>query len=104
MYLNNEKILLDKAVFSTTAFRPRINVTEAPYSAVGDGKTLNTKALQKALDEADGRVVYFPKGTYLTGALKLHSGTELYLEDEAVIMGSIFPFGRTSYALLSFSH
>ena len=64
LYLNNEKILLDKAVFSTTAFRPRINVTEAPYPAVGDGKTLNTKALQKALDEADGRVVYFPKGTY----------------------------------------
>lgn len=91
LYLNNEKILLDKAVFSTTAFRPRINVTEAPYSAVGDGKTLNTKALQKALDEADGRVVYFPKGTYLTGALKLHSGTELYLEDEAVIMGSSDP-------------
>ena len=86
-----EKKLLDKEVFNTTAFRPRLDVTKAPYLAVGDGKTMNTKALQKALDEADGRVVYIPNGRYLTGALTLHSGTELYLEKEAVIMGSDDP-------------
>ena len=77
--MNGKKVLLDKAVFTTTAFRSRLDVTQAPYFAVGDGKTLNTKALQKALDEADGRVVYFPNGRYLTGALTLPSGTELYL-------------------------
>ena len=87
----SKKELLDQAIFTTTAFRPRLDVTKAPYLAMGDGKTLNTKALQKALDEADGKVVYFPNGTYLTGALTLHSGTELYLEDHAVIMGSTDP-------------
>ncbi|MBR2036378.1 MAG: glycoside hydrolase family 28 protein [Lachnospiraceae bacterium] len=89
--LNSKRVLLDKAVFTTTAFRPRLDVTKAPYFAIGDGKTLNTKALQRALDEADGRVVYFPNGKYLTGALTLHSGTELYLEEDAVIMGSDDP-------------
>jgi len=89
--LDGKKVCIDKAVFTTTAFRPRLDVTKAPYLAVGDGKTLNTEALQKALDEADGRVIYFPNGTYLTGALTLHSGTELYLEENAVIMGSNDP-------------
>lgn len=86
-----KKELLDRAIFVTTAFRPRLDVTKAPYFAVGDGKTMNTTALQKALDEADGRVVYFPNGKYLTGALTLHSGTEVYLEEDAVIMGSDDP-------------
>lgn len=85
------KKLLDKKCFTTTSFKPRLDVTKAPYFAVGDGKTLNTVALQKALDEADGRVIYFPNGKYLTGALTLHSGTELYLEKDARIIGSDDP-------------
>ncbi len=89
--ISGKKMLLDKEVFTTTAFRPRLDVTKAPYFAIGDGKTLNTKALQKALDEANGRVVYFPNGRYLTGALTLRSGTELYLEQDAVLMGSNDP-------------
>ncbi len=89
--MSGKKVLLDKAVFTTTGFCSRLDVTQVPYFAVGDGKTLNTKALQKALDEADGRVVYFPNGRYLTGALTLPSGTELYLEEDAVIMGSTDP-------------
>lgn len=89
--LDGKKELIDKEVFATTAFRTRLDVTKAPYCAVGDGKTLNTEALQKALDEAEGKVVYFPGGKYLTGALTLHSGTELYLEKDAVILGSDQP-------------
>ena len=91
LYQGGVKKLLDKAVFRTTAFKECLDVTKAPYLAVGDGQTLNTKALQTALDEADGRVVYFPAGRYLTGALTLHSGTEMYLEKDAVLMGSDKP-------------
>ncbi len=44
-----------------------VDVTQPPYSAVGDGKTDCTAAIQKAVDEHRGRnrTLYFPNGTYL---------------------------------------
>src|SRR5665648_589861 len=42
------------------------------FGAVGDGQTLNTVAIQKAIDEASaqgGGVVIIPEGRFLTGAL-----------------------------------
>ena len=73
----------------TSKKRKRIDVTTPPYNAVGDGKTLNTVALQRALDDcAAGETVYIPQGTYLTGALKMHGDTELYLEKAAILQGT----------------
>lgn len=70
----------------------RIDVTQAPYRAAGDGKTVDTAAVQKALDDCGvGETVYFPAGTYLTGALRLHSDMELYLEEGAVLQGTDAP-------------
>lgn len=69
--------------------RKRIDVTKPPYNAVGDGKTLNTKALQCALNDCKaGETVYIPRGTYLTGALDMHGDTELYLEKDAILQGT----------------
>ena len=44
-----------------------VNVTLAPYSAQGDGKTDDTQAIQRALTDGTGkrRLLYFPNGTYL---------------------------------------
>lgn len=44
-----------------------LDVTLPPYSAKGDGKTDDTAALQKALDDTMGqhKIVYLPNGTYL---------------------------------------
>ena len=73
----------------TGAEKQRINVTEAPYWAKGDGKTKNTAALQRAIDACGpGDAVYLPAGVYLTGALRLHSNMELYLDEGAVLQGT----------------
>lgn len=46
------------------------------YGAAGDGKTLDTAALNTTIDAvaaAGGRVVRVPPGTYLTGTIRLRS-------------------------------
>uniref|UniRef100_B8HVJ3 Rhamnogalacturonase A/B/Epimerase-like pectate lyase domain-containing protein n=1 Tax=Cyanothece sp. (strain PCC 7425 / ATCC 29141) TaxID=395961 RepID=B8HVJ3_CYAP4 len=47
-----------------------INVTQAPYGAKGDGKTDDTAAIQRALNDMIGlhKILYFPNGTYLISA------------------------------------
>lgn len=61
------------------------------FGAVGDGKTLNTSAIQKTIDmcsaEGGGRVIV-DGGTYVTGTVLLKSGVELHVEANAVLMGS----------------
>ncbi|MDX2190246.1 MAG: glycosyl hydrolase family 28 protein [Bacteroidota bacterium] len=61
------------------------------FGAIADGKTVNTKAIQKAIDSCSklgGGKVYFPKGTFITGALKLKSYVNLNFETGAVLKGS----------------
>ena len=86
-------ILFGGGTLSDTVIVPeekrRIDVSRAPYFAVGDGKTMNTAALQRALDDCDAKsVVYLPSGTYLCGSLFLSSDTELYLAEGAVLQGT----------------
>jgi hypothetical protein len=61
------------------------------FGAVGDGQTLTTEGLQKAIDACSqnggGRVV-IPSGRYLTGPLFLRSHIQIELEPGAVIIGS----------------
>ena len=74
---------------TTLPAKKRLDVTKQPYCAVGDGSTMNTEALQQALDDCRAdEMVYLPKGVYLTGALRLHSDMELYLEEGAVLQGT----------------
>lgn len=59
--------------------------------AVGDGKTLNTEIIQRAIDEtsaAGGGEVRVPAGTFLTGTLHLKSNILLRLMPGAVLQGS----------------
>jgi polygalacturonase len=61
------------------------------YGAKPDGKTLNTKSIQRAIDEvfqAGGGLVYAPPGTFLIGGLELKSRVTLYLEAGCVLLGS----------------
>lgn len=65
------------------------------YGAIADGKTLNTQAIQKAIDAANklksGGIVIFPKGKFLSGSIELKSNVDLYLTDGAVLLGSTNP-------------
>lgn len=59
------------------------------YGAVPDGLTLNTRAIQAAIDHCGpGETVLVPAGTYLTGAIFLHSDMALRLEEGAILLGS----------------
>lgn len=62
------------------------------FGAVADGATVNTSAIQSAVDACattGGRVV-IPPGVFLTGSLRMKSGVELHLSHGAVLKGSPF--------------
>jgi polygalacturonase len=61
------------------------------YGAVGDSKTLNTVAINKALSDCakrGGGTVIVSRGTFRTGPIRMQSNTTLYLEAGAVLKGS----------------
>ena len=61
------------------------------FGAVADAKTVNTKAIQSAIDQcaaSGGGVVVVPKGTFLSGAIFLKQGANLYVEKDGVLKGT----------------
>jgi len=62
------------------------------FGAVADGKTVNTKAIQAAIDKCaankKGGVVVVPKGTFLSGAIFLKQGANLLVEKDGVLKGT----------------
>jgi len=61
------------------------------YGAKGDGKTLDSPSINKAIDEAaskGGGTVYFPAGTYLSVSIRLKSDISLYVGQGATILAA----------------
>lgn len=61
------------------------------YGATGDGKRLDSKAIDRAIDaaaNAGGGMVYLPAGNYLSGSIHLKSNISLYLEQGATIIAT----------------
>jgi polygalacturonase len=60
------------------------------FGAKGDGKTLDTMAIQKALDECGqtGGTVKFLRGTYLSQPLTVRAKTTVLLEEGATLLAS----------------
>jgi DNA sulfur modification protein DndE len=74
------------------------------YGAVSSAKTLNTTAIQQAIDMAakqGGGVVRIPSGFFVTGAITLRSNINLHLDPGAVLQFSSdaaqYPLVRTSW-------
>lgn len=67
----------------------RFDISE--HGAVADGSTVNTAAIQTAIDacaEAGGGTVVVPEGTFLSGALFFAPGVNLHLEEGSVLKGT----------------
>ncbi len=79
----------EECLLTTTEKKLRRDITKAPYFASGDGKTMNTRVIQQAIDDCGrNEVVYIPSGIFMTGALRLHSDMELYIEQDGVLQGT----------------
>ncbi len=78
------------ALVSASAFGAPRTLLVNDYGAKGDGTTLDTGAIQKAIDTAapKGEIVSFKPGTYLTGAIFLKSGVTLNLPEGVTLTGS----------------
>jgi len=67
------------------------DVNIAEFGAVGDGKSLATAAIQKAVDECaatGGGTVTVPPGTFLTSTIFLKSNVNLHISKGAILLGS----------------
>lgn len=67
------------------------DVSIGDTGAVPDGKTIDTKAIQAAINEVDGQgggTVIVPSGRYLTGALFLKPKVDLMIAAGGVLLGS----------------
>src|SRR5215204_4816054 len=61
------------------------------FGARGDGRTLDTNAINRAIDAASsagGGTVFFPAGTYLSFSIHLKSNITLYLDNGATILAA----------------
>ncbi len=70
------------------------------FGATGDGKTLDTPAINKAIEaaaSAGGGTVVFPAGTYLCFSIRLKSKVDLFLAQGSVIEAAASPLpGQTT--------
>lgn len=61
------------------------------YGAVGDGVTIDTPAINRAIEAANasgGGTVYFPSGTYSSYSIHMKSKVVLYLEQGCTLVGA----------------
>lgn len=67
------------------------------YGAIGDGKTINTEAINKtiqACSDAGGGIVEIPKGVWLTGPIELKSNVNVHTNKGTLVQ---FTKDRTQY-------
>jgi len=72
------------------------------FGARGDGKTLDTRSINKAVEAAalaGGGTVRFPAGTYLSFSIQLKSNITLYLDQGATILAADPKMVKGSYDL-----
>jgi polygalacturonase len=69
------------------------------YGATGDGKTVDSPAINKAIEAAaaaGGGTVRFPAGTYASYSIRLKSDIALYIDQGATILAASTPLEGTT--------
>jgi exo-poly-alpha-galacturonosidase len=85
-------LFLSAFIFPQPKTANRYLITD--FGAKGDSITLNTKAIQTAIEQCaakGGGVVIVPKGIFISGAVFLKKGVNLEVEKGGVLKGSINP-------------
>jgi polygalacturonase len=81
-----------EALVATT--QPQTVIDATSRGIVGDGATLNTIAIQSAIDSLTahgGGMLEFPAGRYVTGTIQLKDKVRLRLGSDAILLGSHNP-------------
>ncbi len=71
--------------------RPSLSLDVRSFGATGDGRTLDTAAINRAIEAAaavGGGTVSFPAGTYLTFSIRLKSNVSLFLGPGSTILAA----------------
>ena len=95
--LANGSPLRGEATARPIDFANRFDVKS--FGASGDGKTLDTPAINKAIEaaaSAGGGTVFFPAGSYACYSIHLKSNVGLYLDHGATIVAADSPAEGTS--------
>lgn len=83
--------LLASSTVSAPAQSAAIAYDVRSFGAKGDGKQLDTVAINRTIDAAaakGGGTVYFPAGNYLSTSIRLQSNIALYLDQGATIIAA----------------
>jgi hypothetical protein len=86
-----KKLILLLFILTSALLLHATDVEVTKYGAKGDSTTLNSVAIQKAIDDCNktgGGKVIFPAGKYLSGTIILKDNVTLHLQKGAVIIGS----------------
>lgn len=88
---NEASLSWAKKVGATTFPQKKTLYKVNDFGAIGDGKALNTKAIQLAIDQCaakGGGIVSFEAGIYLTGSIFVKSSVQLKIDKNVEIRGS----------------